>query len=249
MFVQHLLRNRVVPFPFEVDCLTLLFSHQTDIVILITHHDPFFDLSTIHDGINWVIIFPSFQFGLCWVQVKRVLELDACLPTMLGWEAASYYMISISIAVRFFRILSKKIVKVDVFTLMQLQKLNYLIWFWLEALELHLLWSQHELTAKTPSRTLTGSVDKFMRTWIFTLVIIFQLLRYFCSNRILNCLIITQRFELLLKFLLDWISINLLIYYLVRLFDSLHFMLLLSRWPWYSSDIPGKSKQNLVETR
>lgn len=64
MLVQQLIRDRVVPLPFQVHRLTLLLGHQMYLVLFVLHQAPFFVLAAVHDSIDGVVFLPSPQFGL-----------------------------------------------------------------------------------------------------------------------------------------------------------------------------------------
>lgn len=84
VLLHHLVGCRVVPLPLQVHRLSLLFGHQTDLVVFVVDHAPLFVFSSVHDCEDGVVCLPSFELGLCGVQIEGIFELDGHFPAVFG---------------------------------------------------------------------------------------------------------------------------------------------------------------------
>ena len=132
--------------------------------------------------------------------------------------------------------------EINIFDLVQLQKLNDFVSLSFKTLQLHLFWCQHQLPTQPPSRSLRRSMNQFMRTWILPFITIFKFLCYFSFQIILNFFIVTERLYLILKFIF-----NARILKSLGLSNKITFLLFLDqvgRPPTNSSDISRHKEKN-----
>ena len=162
--------RRIIPFPLQIHCLSLLFCHQAHLIILVADHCPLFIFSSIHNSVYWVVNLSSFEFCLGTIKVESIFELDGSFPAMLGWKATSKNTVSLSICLRLFRIVGKKIMNIDIFDLMKLKKFYDLVSLCLETFKLNFFRSQHKLSSKSPSGSFWRSVDQFVRSRVLSFI-------------------------------------------------------------------------------